>query len=113
MAVEFQVTFDAYHPPTLAEFWALALQYIVQPPPPGFDSWEAFLDEMEIPEERPLLFQEVLTDQLSPSSFQLGVAMIPSAAAPKEEKAQTGDEIFLRGELTGSEERQPEIEETR
>ena len=52
MAVEFQVTFDAHHPPSLAEFWALALQYIVQPPPPGFDSWDAFLDELEIPEER-------------------------------------------------------------
>jgi len=52
MAIEFQVTFDAHHPPSLAEFWALALQYIVQPPPPGFDSWEAFLEELEIPEER-------------------------------------------------------------
>jgi len=52
MPVEFQVTFDARHPPTLAEFWALALQYIVQPPPPGFDTWDAFLDEMEIPAER-------------------------------------------------------------
>lgn len=52
MAVGFQVTFDARHPPSLAEFWALALQYIVQPPPPGFDSWGAFLDEMEIPEDR-------------------------------------------------------------
>ncbi|MBU1227123.1 MAG: VOC family protein [Actinobacteria bacterium] len=52
MAVEFQVTFDAHHPPSLAGFWALALQYVIQPPPPGFDSWEAFLDEIEVPAER-------------------------------------------------------------
>jgi hypothetical protein len=52
MAIEFQVTFDAHHAPSLAEFWALALQYIVQPPPPGFDTWEAFLTELEIPKER-------------------------------------------------------------
>ncbi len=52
MAVPFQVTFDAHHPPSLAEFWALALQYVVQPPPPGFDSWEAFLTEMGVPEDR-------------------------------------------------------------
>ena len=37
-----QITFDAADPPALAEFWALALGYVLQPPPPGFDSWEAF-----------------------------------------------------------------------
>ena len=52
MTVSFQVTFDAHHPPALAEFWALALEYVVQPPPPGFDTWEAFLTEMQVPEER-------------------------------------------------------------
>jgi hypothetical protein len=51
MAISFQVTFDAHDPPGLAKFWALALRYIEQPPPPGFDSWEAFADEMRIPEE--------------------------------------------------------------
>jgi hypothetical protein len=52
MAVPFQVTFDAHHPPSLAEFWALALQYVLQPPPPGYDTWDAFLDEMEVPDDR-------------------------------------------------------------
>ncbi|MCB2222684.1 MAG: VOC family protein [Actinobacteria bacterium] len=49
MAIPFQVTFDAHHPPTLAEFWALALQYVLQPPPPGYATWDAFLDEMDVP----------------------------------------------------------------
>ena len=52
MAVEFQVTFDAHHPPSLAEFWALALQYIIQPPPPGFDRGTPSSMQLEIPEER-------------------------------------------------------------
>lgn len=37
-----QITFDAADPPRLARFWSLALGYVEQPPPPGFDSWQAF-----------------------------------------------------------------------
>ena len=48
----FQVVFDAADPPALARFWALALEYVEQPPPPGFGTWDAFLDEMGIPVER-------------------------------------------------------------
>jgi len=51
VAIPFQVTFDANDPQLLARFWAIALQYVEQPPPPGFDSWEAFADKMGIPEE--------------------------------------------------------------
>ena len=51
MGTPFQVTFDAHDAPVLAEFWALALQYVLQPPPPGFDTWDAFLDEMDVPAE--------------------------------------------------------------
>lgn len=39
-------------PGRLAEFWAGALGYVLQPPPEGFESWEEFADTMEIPEER-------------------------------------------------------------
>ncbi len=44
-----QITFDAANPPALAEFWALALGYVLQPPPPGFDSWEAFAEANDMP----------------------------------------------------------------
>jgi hypothetical protein len=47
----FQVTFDANDPAKLADFWALALSYIVQPPPPGFDSWDDWAGSVGIPEE--------------------------------------------------------------
>ncbi|MQA27073.1 MAG: VOC family protein [Micromonosporaceae bacterium] len=52
MAIGFQVTFDAAEPRKLAEFWALALGYIEQPPPPGFDTWDAFADSIGLPEEK-------------------------------------------------------------
>ena len=45
----FQVTFDAHHARSLAEFWALALGYIIEPPPPGFESWDAFADSIDMP----------------------------------------------------------------
>ncbi len=51
MAIEFQVTFDSADPAAHAAFWAEALHYTVQPPPPGFDSWDAALDSWGVPTE--------------------------------------------------------------
>ncbi|MQA01579.1 MAG: VOC family protein [Streptosporangiales bacterium] len=52
MATDLQITFDSPDPARIAAFWAAALGYVVQPPPPGFDSWEAWLRQMGVPEER-------------------------------------------------------------
>ncbi len=49
--LEVQVTFDCADPAGLAEFWCAALGYQVQPPPPGFDTWDAALDAWGIPPE--------------------------------------------------------------
>ena len=46
-----QLAFDAADPPGLAAFWAVALGYDMQPPPRGFESWEAFADANNIPVE--------------------------------------------------------------
>jgi hypothetical protein len=51
MYTKIQVVFDAAGPEKLAEFWALALDYVVEPPPRGFESWEAFARSAGIPEE--------------------------------------------------------------
>lgn len=51
MSHSFQVTFDAADPAALADFWAAALGYIIQPPPAGFDSWDDWARKMDIPEE--------------------------------------------------------------
>src|SRR3990170_5915317 len=37
-----QVTFDCADPRALGLFWNQLLGYAVPPPPPGFDSWDAF-----------------------------------------------------------------------
>ena len=49
MATNFQVTFDSADPGAHAAFWAEALHYVQQPPPPGFDSWDAALDAWGVP----------------------------------------------------------------
>jgi len=51
MYTKIQVTFDAAEPEKLAEFWALALGYVAEPPPEGFGSWEDFARSAGIPEQ--------------------------------------------------------------
>jgi Glyoxalase-like domain len=38
MYTKIQVVFDAAEPEKLAEFWGLALGYVAEPPPEGFDT---------------------------------------------------------------------------
>ena len=46
-----QVVIDCADPGALAAFWAQALPgYAIQDPPPGFDTWEAFLTAQGVPE---------------------------------------------------------------
>jgi hypothetical protein len=51
MYTKIQVVFDAAEPEKLAQFWELALGYVVEPPPEGFVSWEEFARSAGIPEE--------------------------------------------------------------
>jgi catechol 2,3-dioxygenase-like lactoylglutathione lyase family enzyme len=52
MATGVQVAFDCADPDRLARFWAAALGYQLQDPPPGFASWEDWAREQGVPEER-------------------------------------------------------------
>lgn len=47
---QIQVTFDCADPKKVALFWCEVLGYVVPPPPPGFDSWDAF--EQTLPPEQ-------------------------------------------------------------
>jgi hypothetical protein len=51
MYTKIQVVFDAAEPEKLAEFWELALGYVVEPPPEDFDSWQDFASSIGIPEQ--------------------------------------------------------------
>jgi hypothetical protein len=46
-----QVVLDAADPARLAEFWALALDYVFELPPKGFETWEDFARSIGMPEE--------------------------------------------------------------
>ena len=50
MATNVQIVFDCADPDKLANFWAAALHYKIQDPPPGFASWPDFLKAQGIPE---------------------------------------------------------------
>jgi len=52
MYSKIQVVFDAAEPAKLAEFWALALDYVLEPPPEDFRTWEDFGLSIGMPEER-------------------------------------------------------------
>lgn len=47
-----QITIDCADPGRLAEFWCQVLGYRTDPPPPGFDSWDAFLDSIGVPQDQ-------------------------------------------------------------
>ena len=52
MATGVQVVFDCADPARLSRFWAEALGYKLDDPPNGYDRWEDWLREQDIPEER-------------------------------------------------------------
>ena len=52
MTRDVQIAFDCADPARLAAFWAEALGYQVQPPPAGFDSWDAALEAFGVPPEQ-------------------------------------------------------------
>ncbi len=70
MSRQVQVSFDAGDPAALARFWAVALDYVEQPPPPGFDTWHAFLESEGVPpEERDRAAALVDPDGVGPRLF--------------------------------------------
>jgi catechol 2,3-dioxygenase-like lactoylglutathione lyase family enzyme len=52
VARDVQITFDCADPAALAAFWAQAMGYRVQDPPPGFATWEEALEAFGVPPER-------------------------------------------------------------
>jgi predicted ATPase len=51
MAKTLQLTVDCADPGRLTRFWATALDYRIQPPPGGFESWNAYWRSVGVPEE--------------------------------------------------------------
>jgi hypothetical protein len=51
MSHSLQIVIACEDPSRLSEFWAPALGYIPEPPPEGFETWDAFADAVGIPAE--------------------------------------------------------------
>ena len=51
MAASFQLVIDCADPEPLARFWAAALGYVLEPPPDGFASWDAYWRDVGVPED--------------------------------------------------------------
>lgn len=101
MHEQFQVVFDANDPQRLAAFWAIALHYEFQLPPPEFDTWDEFADKMGIPPEdrdklvalvpkgktgNRILFQKVPEPKTAKNRVHIDVPSGAERHAPKLEK---------------------------
>jgi catechol 2,3-dioxygenase-like lactoylglutathione lyase family enzyme len=53
MTVRFQLVINCADPDLLARFWAAALGYELEPPPPGFATWDEFRRDIGLPEQGP------------------------------------------------------------
>jgi hypothetical protein len=50
LSLDIKVTFDVHDLEVMSGFWALALDYEEEPPPPGFSSWEDFAERNDLPQ---------------------------------------------------------------
>ena len=62
MAARFQLVIDCAEPEPLARFWAAALGYQPEPPPPGFASWDDYWRDVGLPDEDLGLGEDRITD---------------------------------------------------
>jgi Glyoxalase-like domain len=51
MAVRYQLVIDCADPELMVRFWAAALGYEVEPPPPGFATWDDWRRDIGLPED--------------------------------------------------------------
>jgi len=108
MAHGFQVTFDSQDPATHAAFWAEALGYIEQPPPPGYATWEDLAREVGIPEDEwgdsfaivdpdgdgpRVYFQRVPEPKTAKNRVHLDINIADRSASPEERRSQLDAEV--------------------
>jgi hypothetical protein len=111
MVLTFQVTFDCADPEALGSFWAKALGYKVQDPPPGFDNWDAFLATIGVPEENRkdanalvdpegngprMFFQRVPEPKTVKNRLHLDINITGGMGKPIEERRRMVDEAVER-----------------
>ncbi len=94
-ARQLQITIDCRDPAALAGFWAEAIGYRLDAPPPGFATWDDALDAWGVPAERRndrsavsdpdgagprLFFQKVPEEKVAKNRLHLDVRAAPGLA---------------------------------
>jgi len=117
MAIAVQVTFDCADPAKLAQFWADVLGYELSPPPPGYDTWEAFLAQQGIPPDKwndfsaaedpagqgpRLFFQRVPEGKTAKNRVHLDVNVGQPRSDPAAEQQRRVDEAVERAVALGA-----------
>jgi hypothetical protein len=121
MTTSIQLVFDTADPDRQATFWAAALGYTLQDPPPGFDSWEAFLKAQGVPQEEwnsasaitdpagkgpRIFFQRVPEPKTAKNRLHMDLNVGGGRSTPLEErKERVGSEVRRLLELGATAER--------
>jgi hypothetical protein len=107
-ADSFQVTFDSSEPTAHAAFWADALGYSQQPPPPDFASWEYRAQAFGIPEDEwgdtaaiidlegsgpRMLFLRVPEPKTAKNRMHLDINISKRGATPQERRVHVDVEV--------------------
>lgn len=125
MATSVQLVFDTADPDRQAHFWAAALDYQLQPPPAGFDSWEAFLRAQGVPEERwneasaivdpdgagpRIFFQRVPEGKTAKNRMHLDINASAGRGAPLEDRKRQVEAAVVRLKALGATDERGAIE---
>jgi Glyoxalase-like domain len=117
VATRIQVVIDCADPDRLMRFWSSALHYEVPDPPEGFDSWEAFLQSIGVPEEDwnsagavedpdgvgpRLYFQRVPEGKVVKNRVHLDLNVSGGAKHPVEDRKRRVDEEVERLKAEGA-----------
>jgi len=117
MATSIQVVFDCADPDRQARFWAEALHYVLQPPPTGFDSWDAWADSMGVPSEQRndfsaaldpdgtgprLFFQRVPEGKVAKNRVHLDINASGGRDVPEDERRRRVDAEVARLKALGA-----------
>jgi hypothetical protein len=120
MSTGIQLVFDCADPDRMARFWSAALGYQLQPPPDGFDTWDAFLDSLGVPAAerndasaivdpagvRPrIFFQRVPEPKVAKNRLHIDLNAGAGARDPTERRARVDAEVARLKALGATDER--------
>ena len=106
MVPRIQITVDCADVPIVLRFWAAALGYRQEPPPPGFASWDAYAEARGIPRSQwrgalvdpagvgpRLFFQPVPEPKAGKNRWHLDLGVTRPGAPPEEKRAAVAAKV--------------------